>query len=718
MVSSQIPSEVKQIHLGELNLNILQDPNQVFIPAISIGENQPVLTETASGHFSYSISTGKFVVDFSKFKRVQNGSTLQKISDYLLDEKIDAYIILYLTDAPGTLPDDEGIYNLYSTSIVNTYLMVENRKMASTLKMAKVVADTFEFSYIEVIGDVAKDYIEDMAKESLLDAITWIRVEQLQGELLSQHEPCVPGIHWSCAVFHIVDQNGKEIPGATLELHYGSPEVAAMRQFDEWGNLTIPLNSARNEASSGEFQKFHQYKIRAYADGFGTWDGTTCKIFSAPGETNSYTLVLPEIGKTNVCSNLAEITTIEENTAPVLKRIIPIDFRMKITEYIEEWEWQTLMTQCVVETEYHLLEMIDEKTALLEDTSRVVEAKRGDCSAKVANTEQLKVDIFTGARIDTSEPSLRFAGAQSQPIDSSPSFFNNVSVWWKMTHEEIPSENTRTYYYDQEHYIDQFTGIRIYRTVRGWRNNQGIKDDGYCRWQQTLSMETNAPIAGNSNGYRAEYPEMNSGCSELAILLQPPAGDPCIVMYNYYQWMNEENVDKFFGNFMMEGWSSEAVQNYVNWQKKYFEEYDQRYIVNSCNVEWKAATPPFSAILNGKVHSEGTYKGNQSQSDLDVTMYAVYRNGDWFAARGQYSTEDKTAITVPFINSSNDAVEVFWIDYEKNERSWFVLQPGEIRDISTAVTHVWTVYDVASGQRLAFVIIFPNQQPIVISKPQ
>ncbi len=704
------PLEVQKIQLGDLQLNIVQDPQQVRMPAISQGTVPPRGPgEVAGKHYAYTIYTEKTSVDLSQLPQVQNAASLQEVSNLLKGIHLSSYVVLYLTNTEGGLPEEDGTFSTFSTTAANVYVLVDQQEMASSAKLARMTNKVFEFSYVEVIGDVAVDFVE----ESLYDAISWMRVEKLQTDLLRDGGTCEPGIHWSCATFHIVDENGKGIPGATVRLELGS--MVTDRWTDEAGYVTIPLNSARNKPSSGDLRKFHEFTFRAFAEGYGTWDGKLCKIFSAPYEANTYTVVLPRSGDV-YCSAMTESESQQENPAPQISRIVPPGFYMKGKEYIEKWEWKTLRASCVIESEYTLKEMVDERTAILNYAESVYETRAGDCSAVVSAPEQIKVDVITGARVDSPEPSLRFAGAESRPEGASPSLFDNVSVWQKTSHQEIPWENNQVYYYDLEHYLDQFTGIRIYRVTNGWRTVQGAKDEGYCRWQQTLSVETNAPIGGNPAGYSGDYPLGKSGCAGLEAAQEVPAGDPCIVVRNFYDWMNAENLDLFFQNFLTEGWSQSAFQAEYDWQKNYFNEYDVRYTVNSCNVTWKAFAPPFSAILTSKVHSVSDYRGNHSESDLDVTMYAVYRNGDWYAVRG-FSVEDSTAVTVPFINSTNGVVEVYWIDYEKNERKWFELQPGEKRDIGTAVTHVWMVYDQASGERLAFVVIFPNQQPIVISKP-
>ena len=100
----------------------------------------------------------------------------------------------------------------------------------------------------------------------------------------------------------------------------------------------------------------------------------------------------------------------------------------------------------------------------------------------------------------------------------------------------------------------------------------------------------------------------------------------------------------------------------------------------------------------------------------DFSLYAVYWDDDWYAI-SDHSIEDVTKVNVPFVNMIEDPVEVFWIDYDRNERSWFTLEPGEMREIGTSLTHMWSFYNKTTGEHLLTTWIFPDQKPIVIKDP-
>lgn len=699
---------VSQFQLGELVLTIAQDPSQTRIPGFSLDGTTPPLGDLAGIYYSFVMYPDRFSVDLSQFPQIYQGISLVEISKHLQESNVTSYIILYLSNRDDEIPDENGVFDIYSTPVYNTFIMVDERETAFTAKVAKSMAEATSFSYIHVIGDALFDYV----KESFADAVMWVRAEETQEALLEEIKDCQPGVHWSCATFHVVDEYNNGIAGAQVSIQLGT--FGSGHKTDAWGKLTVPLNSDSNSPSSGEMRKFHEYHVKVWADGYGMWDGENCKVFSAPYESKTYTIVLPTSGVTS-CSSLVEENS-EGNVQPAVVRVIPDNFYFTMAEYIEVWEWGVLSSACVMERRFELAQMLDEKTALVRVTSRLREAIKGDCGEMGYDDSDIKVDVFSGAAVDSPNSTSLFAGAQAQPTGSSASSFNNVGVWVTNDEEDLSWDDGYTYHYSYENYLDQSSGLRIYRLINGMRMKDGVRDEAYCRWQQTQAVETNAPIGGNPSGYASDYPLMKSGCAYMERAVETPPGDPCIVMRNYYDWMNEENLELFFQNFTTEGWSGERRQKEVDWQQWYFSEYDVRYTVNSCNVTWKSVIPPFSAILSGSVHSESLYKGNQSQTDLDVKMAAVYRNGDWFAARW-FSVEDANPVTVPFVNLTDGVVEVFWIDYEKNERSWFELQPGEEREIDTALTHVWAIYDKESGERLLYPIIFPNQQPIVIWQP-
>ena len=75
----------------------------------------------------------------------------------------------------------------------------------------------------------------------------------------------------------------------------------------------------------------------------------------------------------------------------------------------------------------------------------------------------------------------------------------------------------------------------------------------------------------------------------------------------------------------------------------------------------------------------------------------------------------ETVIT--FINASDGAITVNWIDYEGKEQFWFELQPGQSQRQETYVTHPWCVRDKTRNTALLAVVASRAEQLATISLP-
>ena len=702
-----------QLDLGSIQLTIEQDANQEYLPMVAIGPVTADLNVPTSqiDHYSYQLDVSDVTVSFDLEHLVMERESLQSVSDAIDQRHLGYNLILYFTNSGDLVPDENSFFNLFTTDISNVFLLLDVREMTYSSKLAAHSPVSNLSQSQDFYINQFKDFVVDFALGGFKEAIFWMRHEKLQDELMQSMTPCEPGVHWSCLSLTVTDTDGNAIPSASVRLRLGSLYMNQLLT-DEFGKVNIPLNSARDDPSKGDLRKYDEFWFEAWANGFGTWDGRECKVFSAPYQRETLNITLPASG-TQSCSG--EMLPTITDAQPDTDQIIPPDFHMTISEHLEDWEWGVLNSSCEVKSSYLLDSMQDEKTAVLRVLSELTATNRGDCSWAVSDPEQIKVDVSTGMALPGQDMEHRFAGANTTPPGSTADMFNNLHAW-RLNRQTSLSWNGFDYQYLSDNFLDQFTGIRIYREMITSRSKNDVADDLYCSWAQITSIETNAPIGGARDGYAANFPLMQSGCAYLEQSIQPPSGDPCIVARNNYDWMNEENADLLFQNYDTEGWSDALFQSEKDWFLWYFNEYDVRYTLNSCTVDWKSRIPPFSAKLKINVSSSSVYKGNSSNSNDDLDMYAVYRNGDWLAIRG-YSMEDITKVDVPFVNKADRLVEVFWIDYDKNERSWFELQPGEQRSIGTSWTHMWSFYDKNTGERLLLTWIFPDQAPLIIREP-
>jgi len=695
--SSESEQKINIIQLGDQNFTIVEDKNGQYLPAITLGTqpgNLYIFNNEDTPNYQ-KLELEPLTIDLSQYQEIASKVDLKTMTEILDQKKPGNKILLFLLTDKGDLFLGPDSFTLFGTSIDNVFLVIENFDTATVGKKAS----RLEFSYLEQIWGIIYEFIEDVSIETLF----WMRHQYLQDQLFEKDEGCSPGEHWSCISFQVTNQNGSSVPNATIKIHLG--DEFWVKKTDEFGKLIIPLNSALYEASKDELMVYDTYSIQVEAEGYGKWQPGNCTIFSAPYQSMAFTLTLPDSGE-YTCDSIMPTANVD--------RVIPDNFFMTITDYHESWNWGALESICEVKTNFILDKKEEKNIGYINATSEVTDSIKGNCDWAAYGEETIKFDLISGKPIDDRNFSARFSGANTKPEGSSVDVFNSLPVW--RLEKTSPFEWNGNQYIDRStNYLDQVTGIRVYRTVITDQLVNGEPDNLHCEWVQIQTIETNAPIGGNLNGYKAEFPEMASECKYLE-KYEETTGDPCIAMKNYYDWMDEENLDLFFQNYDTEGWSEKYYKTFRDWFVWYFNEYDIDYTLNSCSVEWQSKIPPFSAKLKGNFDSYSVYRNTESEGNHDIEMFAVYRDNNWYAV-SDHSIEDVTKMQVPFVNMTDSPVEVFWIDYDKNERSWFTLEPGEMRDIGTSLTHMWSFYNKNTGEHLLTTWIFPDQNPIVIKDP-
>ncbi|QDT36240.1 von Hippel-Lindau disease tumor suppressor protein [Stratiformator vulcanicus] len=81
-------------------------------------------------------------------------------------------------------------------------------------------------------------------------------------------------------------------------------------------------------------------------------------------------------------------------------------------------------------------------------------------------------------------------------------------------------------------------------------------------------------------------------------------------------------------------------------------------------------------------------------------------------AQGRKSIPGGSRATLQITNNSKQAVNVFWIDFEGNEKPYGRLQPGESRRQITGLKNVWVIKDAGSGQELTAVNVVQQSQTL------
>jgi len=68
------------------------------------------------------------------------------------------------------------------------------------------------------------------------------------------------------------------------------------------------------------------------------------------------------------------------------------------------------------------------------------------------------------------------------------------------------------------------------------------------------------------------------------------------------------------------------------------------------------------------------------------------------------SIEGSTSTSVKFVNNSNEVVNIYWKDYQGNEKFYNKLAPGQSYDQQTFVTHPWIVRDQSNKKILLTIV--------------
>jgi hypothetical protein len=77
------------------------------------------------------------------------------------------------------------------------------------------------------------------------------------------------------------------------------------------------------------------------------------------------------------------------------------------------------------------------------------------------------------------------------------------------------------------------------------------------------------------------------------------------------------------------------------------------------------------------------------------------------------SHSSQISTNIRFINKKTFRVKVYWIDFTGKRQHYFDLEPDEIRDQQTFVTHPWLVTEAGDNQP-CINIFFPNEKPGIV----
>lgn len=74
------------------------------------------------------------------------------------------------------------------------------------------------------------------------------------------------------------------------------------------------------------------------------------------------------------------------------------------------------------------------------------------------------------------------------------------------------------------------------------------------------------------------------------------------------------------------------------------------------------------------------------------------------------SLSSQISTNIQFINRKPFRVKIYWIDFTGKRQHYFDLEPNEVRDQQTFVSHPWIVTEAGANQP-CINIFFPNEKP-------
>jgi hypothetical protein len=77
------------------------------------------------------------------------------------------------------------------------------------------------------------------------------------------------------------------------------------------------------------------------------------------------------------------------------------------------------------------------------------------------------------------------------------------------------------------------------------------------------------------------------------------------------------------------------------------------------------------------------------------------------------SLYSQISTNIRFINRKTFRVKVYWIDFTGKRQHYFDLEPDEVRDQQTYVTHPWLITEAGDNQP-CINIFFPNEKPGIV----
>ena len=99
------------------------------------------------------------------------------------------------------------------------------------------------------------------------------------------------------------------------------------------------------------------------------------------------------------------------------------------------------------------------------------------------------------------------------------------------------------------------------------------------------------------------------------------------------------------------------------------------------------------------------FGGKQSLSQSEI----ILESNDCDAEYDNRSVYGESSTNIQFINEEDYPVKVYWLDYEGQRQHYFDLEPGEVYNQQTFVTHPWIVTE--AEEKSCIDMFFPSYKP-------
>ena len=132
------------------------------------------------------------------------------------------------------------------------------------------------------------------------------------------------------------------------------------------------------------------------------------------------------------------------------------------------------------------------------------------------------------------------------------------------------------------------------------------------------------------------------------------------------------------------------------------------YFQRTCH--WSGTWLENITLSDAQSHKSAPYTYHYVCQEYSQPDQPVLKESTTTANVSLRSTEGTTKTSVRFVNNSNEFVNVYWKDYQGNEKFYSKIAPGQFYDQQTFVTHPWIVRGESSRKILLTIVTTKTAQ--------